>query len=88
VEKQVWSISYYDNNGIATTTPKVINYLPKLMQDNTLKPSPMYCDYGDDLFYVPVVICTVDNNIVWTQPIIITQNAYESSMLNDWNGGL
>jgi hypothetical protein len=48
----------------------------------------MYCDYGDGLWYVPVAICKINGDIVWTQPIIITQNAYESSMLNDWNGGL
>ncbi len=87
VENQVWSIAYYKQNGEIVEDPKVIRYLPKLMPNHTLQPSPLYCDYGDE-HYVPVAICQVDKNIVWTQPIIIIQNAYESSMLNNWNGGL
>ena len=26
------------------------------------------------------------NNVVWTQPILIIQNAYPSSLVNEWNG--
>ena len=82
-----WSIKYYNSSGEEVSDPKIINYLPKLTPDNTLQPSPLYCDYGNEV-YVPVVICALDGNIVWTQPIIVIQNAYESSMLNNWNGGL
>jgi hypothetical protein len=29
-----------------------------------------------------------DNAILWAQPIIITQNTYSSSLLNEWDGSL
>ena len=93
IENQNWSLIYYDNDGDLINSnyrdyQQILAFLPKLAEDNTLIPSPLYCDYGDNLFYIPVAVCKVDNNIVWTQPVIIAQNAYESSMLNDWNGGL
>lgn len=94
IENQDWSLMYYDNNGnlidsnYSRDYQQILAFLPKLSKDNTLVPSPLYCDYGDNLFYIPVAVCKVNNNIVWTQPVIIAQNAYESSMLNNWNGGL
>lgn len=93
IENQSWSLIYYDNDGDLIDNnyrdyQQILAFLPKLAEDNTLIPSPLYCDYGDNLFYIPVAVCKVDNNIIWTQPVIITQNAYESSMLNDWNGSL
>jgi hypothetical protein len=54
-------------------------------------PAPMYYSYSNNKFYVPVAVCTVadvegNEDIAWTQPIIITQNQYASPTLNDWNG--
>lgn len=93
VENQVWTLLYYDNKGnlINTTTEAgkaVYDYMPILAQDNTIIPAPMYFKYSDDnsAFYVPVAQCKVNNEIAWTQPIIITQNKYASSTLNEWNG--
>lgn len=93
VENQVWTLLYYDNKGnlINTTTEAgkaVYDYMPILAQDNTIIPAPMYFKYSDDnsTFYVPVAQCKVNNEIAWTQPIIITQNKYASSTLNEWNG--
>lgn len=89
VENQTWKLLYYDNEGtqILDTSDIILNYMPSLNSDNTLMPAPMYYQYGDGTtFYVPVAQCRVGGDIVWTQPIIITQNQYASSTLNDWNG--
>jgi hypothetical protein len=36
----------------------------------------------------PVVFAKSGENILWAQPIIITQNTYSSSLLNEWDGSL
>ena len=95
-----WELAYFKANGTQLvegntedskkTYKELIAYMPKLNADNTLMPAPMYCSLYDEedkeTFIVPVAICKVGNNIVWTQPIIITQNNYASSTLNEWNG--
>ena len=89
IDGQTWNLLYYDNKGRPVTDLNIIKYLPKLNDDNTLMPAPMYYSYDsqtEKLFYVPVAQCKIGNNVVWTQPIIITQNQYASSTLNDWNG--
>lgn len=87
VINQKWSIIYYDNNGVQVApTDAVMDYMPSLNSDNTLMPAPMYFAYDNSKFYVPVVQCTVNGSIAWTQPIVITQNRYASSTLNDWDG--
>ena len=30
----------------------------------------------------------IDENIVWSQPILILSNAWESDEINDWNGAV
>jgi hypothetical protein len=32
-----------------------------------------------------VVVCLQDNNLLWAQPIYITQHKYSSSLLNSWD---
>jgi hypothetical protein len=61
--------------------------MPVLNSANGLTAAPLYLDGLEDSYY-PVAICTVNGNILWVQPIIITQNRYASSTLNDWNGSL
>ena len=88
-----WELKYYDNFGKLIDTydqtkyDAILAYMPKLNQDNTLMAAPMYCAFDDGSFIIPVAICKNENNdIVWSQPIIIIQNNYASSTLNDWNG--
>lgn len=40
--------------------------------------------------YIPLVNinCVIDENIVWSQPILILSNAWESDEINDWNGAV
>lgn len=88
VAGQSWHIEYYDKNGnwigpSSSDWGMLINYMPVLNSENRLTPAPLYIDGLD---YVPVVICTVNGDYAWVQPIIITQNRYASSTLNDWNG--
>ena len=93
VPNQKWSIRYYKKDGTWITKDHadwavISNYMPVLNSENRLTPAPLYID---NLEYVPVVICTIKNendieDIAWVQPIIVTQNRYASSTLNDWNG--
>lgn len=93
VDKQTWSLVYYDNQGNKLDEDgddyeTILAYMPKLNSDNTLMPASMYYQYDDNTkFYIPVAICKDEyENILWTQPIVIAQNQYASSTLNDWNG--
>lgn len=93
VKRCSWELKYYDNFGKIIDTydqtkrDAILAYMPKLNQDNTLMAAPMYCAFDDGSFIIPVAICKNENNdIVWSQPIIIIQNNYGSSTLNDWNG--
>ena len=88
-----WTLQYYDNFGKLIETydqakrNAILAYMPKLNQDNTLMAAPMYCAFDDGSFIIPVAVCQNKNeDILWSQPIIITQNNYASSTLNDWNG--
>ncbi len=91
-----WSIEYFENNGsyldendtaAKNNYRNIIDYMPKLdYQRNTLLPAPMYCSFDNGTFVVPVIVCKQNGNIVWTQPIIITQNNYASAIINEWNG--
>jgi hypothetical protein len=64
VKEQKWSIVYYDNKGNLVTSndddvnKSVLAYMPTLKADNTIIPAPMYFEYTNGNFYVPVVICT------------------------------
>lgn len=92
VPNQNWIIEYYDKDGNwINETHKdwhvMQNYMPVLNSANGLTAAPLYLDGLEDSYY-PVAICTVNSNILWVQPIIITQNRYASSTLNDWNGSL
>lgn len=66
-----------------------LNYLPRLNQDNIIVPSPMYLSYTQYAKQVyPVVIAKKGNTVYWAQPILITQNTYSSSVINEWDGSL
>lgn len=88
-----WDIQYFEDDGTYIEDPEdrnIIDYMPKLdYRKNTLLPAPMYCDFADGSFIVPVIVAAKNSDItdiLWTQPIVITQNTYASSTLNEWNG--
>lgn len=73
-----------DDNGRANTEQ---DYMP-IIKNGKLVPKPMYLD-GLSLY--PIIVATgKDGNekdkVLWKQPIIITQNRYQSEFLNGWSG--
>lgn len=87
-----WSIEYYEDDGThleidGEEYQNIIAYMPKLdYQKNTLLPAPMYTTFEEETVIIPVIVCKKGTDVVWSQPIIITQNNYASSTLNQWNG--
>ena len=51
-----------------------------------LKPTSIYVDGGTNTGVC--IYCTLNNTVVWSQPILITQNRYPAAILNKWNGEL
>jgi hypothetical protein len=92
----------YTYNGVEATENQIneysLNYLPHLTSDNMLNPSPMYLNYHNEntqrIYVVAVAKTTVAideyaaGTVVWAQPILITQNQYNSATINKWDGGL
>lgn len=70
-----------------------LNYMPTISSENKLIPSNMYLSPNEDSSATdlyPVIICREadddDSPALWVQPILLMQNQYASSMINDWNG--
>ena len=59
-------------------------FYPTITKNNVIVPTVMY--YTGIKTYS--VIASVSNKDVWVQPIIICQNQYESTVLNEWTGDL
>ena len=81
-ENKVVNLKEIDNENIKTFYN---NYMPKLSDDNRLIPAPMYLDDIEKSCWA-VVKAMRDLDTLWLQPIIILQNRYASSLLNDWDG--
>lgn len=63
--------------------PDVVEYKKnKVLQGYKLSPVPLFVD-GLPVFGVQI---TYNNAVVWTQPIVMTQNLYPSAMINKWDG--
>lgn len=78
----------YDKDGkeiVGKYTITEGNYYPKLNENNFLVPQNLFISNNS---YNIVLNCSVDNKIVWQQPIYIGQNRYPSPMLNNWDGKL
>lgn len=65
--------------------PGIKTYYPIVSTVGEFKPAKMFYQ-GCDNFCVNAY--DADDNMVWTQPILISQNRYGSPMLNDWDGDL
>lgn len=65
-------------------------YVPILNPDNTITASQIYISdetQGQDgLPFYPVVTCTRGGIDIWHQPLVIYQNRYPNSMINNWDG--
>lgn len=68
------------------------SYIPKLqdiekagVKYKALSAAPFYLkDYANKV----CVSCSVNESIVWSQPILIMQSQYDFAMLNEWDGNL
>lgn len=65
--------------------PGIKTYYPVVTSVGEFKPAKMFYQ-GCDNFCVNAY--DADDNMVWTQPVLISQNRYGSPMLNDWDGDL
>lgn len=65
-------------------------YVPILNPDNTITASQIYISdetQGQNgLPFYPVVTCTRGGVNIWHQPLVIYQNRYPNSMINNWDG--
>ena len=56
---------------------------PKLTKNNAIQASNVYIEDSTKGF---VVNCKYGNTIVWSQPLLIIQNRYPNSTINQWDG--
>lgn len=64
-------------------------YMPVVNDAGGLTPAPMYLDQLDCYMIVHAYTGSGNNkNYLFHQPVIITQNRFGSSVLNDWDGSL
>lgn len=85
-----WDFNYYDSNGNKLSDEDKTfyeNYMPVLNDAGGLTPAPMYLDNLNCYMVIEAYAATT-NDLLWSQPIVITQNRFASSVLNDWDGSL
>lgn len=83
---------YYENGVEKTRTIQKNskpNYFPKLTKANTIIVPSMYTELdGDEDRNIYVTATTKDETVLWSQPIMMTKDAFSSTMLNSWDGSL
>ena len=62
---------------------KIFNFLPKIDNTNNLLPNPLFIS---NLNVYPFIEVSIGQEIVFIQPLLITQNQFESDLINKWNG--
>ena len=76
-----WEVSYVDNNINSSS-----KYYPFISQNDwNIVPCSMYIEGCSKLICVNA---SVNNIIVWSQPILIQKYVYSSPLLNSWDGNL
>lgn len=60
------------------------NNLIKLLDNNTLEPLGVYLFNAEEEQYG--VSCSINNEIVWLQPIVILRTTFTSPTINNWDG--
>lgn len=84
----VWSIEVYNTaiNNVSKFYPEVLVNENSQTSTNiySLKVPVMYIKEN----YLCRLVGKVGNTIVWIQPLYISQNAYNSPLLNSWDGNL
>lgn len=88
IENVKWSIGYYMTDSSTREIDDEVNafyenYMPTLDESNILLPAPLYLS---DLDCYAIVYAKQGEEILWAQPLIIMQNKYPSTLLNEWDG--
>lgn len=85
-----WERTIHTNDGMTDDEKKFYEqYMPVINDAGGLTPAPMYLDNLDCYMVVHAYIGSGDNkSYLYHQPVIITQNRFGSSVLNDWDGSL
>ncbi len=86
VENTSWYITSHSStlDGI----PKLRETVEKIEDKEVIRYTIRPVSYTSS--YIPLVNinCMIDEKIVWSQPILILSNAWESDEINDWNGAV
>lgn len=77
----IWSI-YYTSNSSQYSTDPFVGALKNKDGEYRLNPTSFYVD-GASIYGVQG---KRENDVVWTQPILVLQNKYPSAMVNKWDG--
>lgn len=100
IDNVSWEIQHYDKSGkmLNETTKdyeKIIIYLPSLMKITTETISNIYPEPGtylrpigmfvSNVEFYSVVVAKRGGHIVYSQPLYIGQNQWDSSLLNAWD---
>ena len=94
----------YEKNGVVTVEEKYYengvektriveknskpNYFPKLTEANTIIVPSMYTELDGDQDRNIYVTAVRGGKVLWSQPIMMTKDAFSSTMLNSWDGSL
>lgn len=72
-----WKLYYYDDNGNMAET-NTVSFLPILDDNNVIIPPSIYSSEINNIF----LVCRIDGEDAWVQPILLTKNKYPSAMFN------
>lgn len=64
------------------------SYFPTLTEANTIIVPSMYTELDNGLDRNIYIVAMQKGTILWSQPIMMYRDAYSSTMLNAWDGGL
>lgn len=82
--KPVWEVIYLDDSAVS--------YYPQIVSlkkdEYTLKPKTMYIQDVPETVAIKCYDNSDKNNFLWIQPLIIRQDKYGSTLLNQWDGSL
>lgn len=81
VSKITWFLEVYDT----LLNDKVKKFYPSVLVNNNLYSLKVPSMYIKENYLCRLVGKDEDENIIWVQPLYIAQNAYNSSLLNNWD---
>jgi hypothetical protein len=74
--------------GVEAAKNHAPTFFPRLTAANTITVPSMYTELDGKTDRDIYVTATRNGTLVWSQPIMMTRDAFSSTMLNAWDGGL